>query len=200
MAKKPTDPSAPKSTSNTRSKKTPDAIYLHHVIALAPTERGAEAISARYALDPIDFESVRDTTIESLTAIVESMQPHLVGISLKVTLDRIVGAMVGGAFKAADFHNDKVLDARELTAKLANEHRDEDRDGVLGFDTQGQRARDFAAATGMRAYALLASATGAVEAFEQLTGDKWKPYQKEQPKNRSVSRQSAAEELAAFGE
>jgi hypothetical protein len=200
MAKKPTEPSDPKSPRNIRSKQTPNAIDLHHVIALAPTERIAEAISTRFALDPVDFDSVRDTTIESLKAIVESMEPHLQGISLKVSLDRIVNAIVGAAFKAADFYSEKVLSAREITSKLANEHRDEDRDGVLGFDTQGERARIFAATSGLKAYALLASATGAVEAFHDLTGDKWKPYQKEQSKTRSVSRQSAAEELAAFGE
>lgn len=200
MTRNPTEPSDPKAAKHMRTKKTPDAIDLQHVIALAPTERSAEAISARFCLDPVDFIGIKTTTIESLTAIVESMQPHLQGIGLKVSLDRIVNAMVGAAFKAADFHDDKVMFARDLTAKLANEHRDEDRDGVLGFETQGERARYIAAITGLKAYALLASATGAVEAFHELTGDKWKPYRKEQPKNRSVSRQSAAEELAAFGE
>jgi len=77
--------------------------------------------------------------------------------------------------------------------------RDEDRDGVSGFESRAERARIFAAEMGLQAHALLAAAEGAVSAYAHLTGSEWKPY--EAPSTApSVSRASAAAQLGAFGD
>ena len=64
---------------------------------------------------------------------------------LELHLQRLVGAFIGSAFGAGEFYSNKVSEARDLTAKLANEDRDEDRDGVSGFESKAERARLFAA-------------------------------------------------------
>jgi hypothetical protein len=113
--------------------------------------------------------------------------------------ERSVGAFVGSAHGAATFYGSKVTIARNLTSKLANEDRDEDRDGVLGFETKAARARQFAAEAGLAAFALFAAATGAVHAYAEITGEDWKPYEAPIAPSRSVSRQAAAAELDALG-
>ena len=89
---------------------------------------------------------------------------------------------------------------RRETMASENEHQDEDRDGVAGFKSKAERARLFAARMGLQAYALLAAADGAVSAYEHVTGETWKPYEPETPGPAPIARQSAAAELAAFGD
>jgi hypothetical protein len=89
--------------------------------------------------------------------------------------------------------------ARDLTSKLANDDRDEDREGVYGFDSRAARARQFAAEAGLTAYALMAAAEGAVDAYTHITGDKWKPYEPPVAGPATVGRQAAEAEIAAFG-
>ena len=71
-----------------------------------------------------------------------------------------------------------VTEAREATAKLANDSRDEDLDGPVGFDSQAQRKREFAADMGLQAHALRMAAEGAVAAYEQVVGETWKPFER----------------------
>ena len=86
----------------------------------------------------------------------------------------------------------------ELTSRLLNDDRDEDRDGPSGFDSKAERARRFAAEMGLQSFALLAAAEGAIAAYADATGDDWKPYQEPLAPAGSVSRKSAAAEIAAF--
>ena len=74
-------------------------------------------------------------------------------------------AYVGSAYGAAQFYGTKVTQARDLTVASQNDDRDEDRDGVAGFESNGERARLFAAEMGLQAYALMAAAEGAVHAY-----------------------------------
>jgi hypothetical protein len=76
---------------------------------------------------------------------------------------------------AGQFYSRAVTEAREATAKLANDMRDEDLDGPVGFDSQSQRKREFAADMGLQAHALRMAAEGAVAAYEQVIGETWKP-------------------------
>jgi hypothetical protein len=50
----------------------------------------------------------------------------------------------------------------------------------------------------MQAYGLLAAAQGAVDAFAEVTGSNWKPYQQTQPAAQGVTRQAARAEVDAF--
>jgi hypothetical protein len=114
-------------------------------------------------------------------------------------LDRVARVALQAGHGAATFYSSKVTVAREMTMKLANEDRDEDRDGVSGFDSKAARAREFAAQAGLTAFALHASATGAVHAFHELTGEEWKPYEAPIAPSRTVSAQAAAAQIDALG-
>jgi hypothetical protein len=118
---------------------------------------------------------------------------------MQMHLQSVVGAFVSSACGAGQFYSQKVTTARELTTRLSNDDRHEDRGGPSGFDDSAARARQFAAETGLQAHALLAAAEGAVSAFAHITGEDWKPYEAARTTPQTVSRQSAAAELAAFG-
>ena len=119
--------------------------------------------------------------------------------AMQIHLQRIVGAYVTSAHGAGQFYQQKVSQARDLTSKLANEDRDEDRDGGTGFETKAERARLFAAEMGLQAYALLAAGEGAVSAYAHITGEDWKPYEPPAMNTQGIARRSATEQMAALG-
>nr|MDA8253197.1 hypothetical protein [Rhodospirillales bacterium] len=88
--------------------------------------------------------------------------------------------------------------ALELTSRLLNDDRDEDRDGPAGFESKAERARLFAAEMALQSYALLAAAEGALAAYADLIGEEWKPYEAPVAAAASIARKSAAAEMAAF--
>ena len=88
--------------------------------------------------------------------------------------------------------------AMELTSRLLNDNRDEDRDGPIGFESKAERARLFAAEMALQSFALLAAAEGAITAYAEITGETWKPYEPPLAPAATVSRQSAAAQMAAF--
>jgi hypothetical protein len=174
------------------------AITLELVIALAPTQAQTEKMSSGFGLEPVDYHSVRETTEEQIGLSAQALQPTVNETAIRIHLQRIVGAFVSSAYGAAGFYQSKVTQARDLTSKLANDARDEDRDGVYGFDTKAARARQFAAQAGLTAYALLAAAEGAVHAYAEIIGEEWRPYEAAPAAPATVSRQSAAAEMEAF--
>ena len=182
----------------TRTAQNRQAVTLELVIALAPSHTQAEKMSGAYGLEPIDYHSVREATEEQIGLSAQALQPTVNETAMRIHLQRIVGAFVSSAHGAAGFYQSRVTQARDLTSKLANEDRDEDRGGVYGFETKAARARQFAAQAGLTAYALLAAAEGAVHAYAEITGDEWKPYEAPLAAPATVSRQSAATEMAAF--
>jgi len=182
-----------------RAPQTRQAITLELVAQLVPSAVQAEKISSTFALDPVDFDGVREGTEEHIGTMAKLLEPAVNETAMRIHLQRVVGALVSSAHGAATFYSAKITVARELTTKLANEDRDEDRDGVLGFDTKAARAREFAAQAGLAAFALYAAATGAVHAYAEITGEEWKPYVAPIDQPRSVSRQAAAAELDALG-
>ena len=86
----------------------------------------------------------------------------------------------------------------DLTSKLMNDDRDEDREGPSGFESKAERARLFAAEMALQSFALMAAAEGAIAAYADVTGEDWKPYEAPAPASASVARQSAPVEMAAF--
>jgi hypothetical protein len=86
----------------------------------------------------------------------------------------------------------------ELTSKLLNDDRDEDREGPSGFESKAERARLFAAEMALQSFALMAAADGALSAYADITGDEWKPYLAPVAPAASVARKSAAVEMSAF--
>ena len=154
---------------------------------------------------PRPLPSSQSTTLASAvpprtssSASPKVLKPNLKDQALEIHLQRIVGSFVASACGAGNFYSAKVGTARDLTSKLANDTRDEDRDPVYGFESRAQRARFFAAEMGLQAFALLAAAKGAVEAFADATGSEWKPYVPDQTTTPGLTRRAAEAELAAF--
>jgi hypothetical protein len=179
-----------------RTTQSRQAITLEIAAAVCPHGALADNLSRTFGLDPVDAGGIRESTEEHL--VLASKGLPLSEKALEMHLQRVVGAFVSSAHGAGQFYTGKVTQARELTMKVANEDRDEDRDSVSGFESRAERARIFAAEMGLQAYALLAAAEGAVSAYAHLTGSEWKPY--EAPSQApNVSRSSAAAQMGAFG-
>jgi len=175
------------------------SITFELVTALAPSATQAEKMSTAFALEPVDYHGIREAAEEQIGSSARTLEANVNETAMRIHLQRVVGAFVGSAHGAAQFYHSKVTQARDLTSKLANEDRDEDRDGVYGFDNKAARARAFAGQAGLTAYALMAAAEGAAHAYAAITGEDWKPYEALPAPAASVSRQSAAAELDALG-
>jgi len=192
---------AQKNTSNTilRSLPSRQAITLELVAALAPSHALVGRLCSTFGLDAVDYEGIREATKNQISLSAEALQPTVNETAMKIHLQRVVGSFVGSAHGAAQFYGGKVTQARDLTSKLANNDRDEDREEVYGFESRAARARQFAAEAGLTASALMAAAEGAVDAYTHITGDKWKPYEPPVAGPATVGRQAAEAEIAAFG-
>ncbi len=179
----------------TRTTPVRQSITFALAMSVCPHAGLADNLSRTFGLDPVDTAGIRESTEEHLA--LASKELPLSDKALEMHLQRIVGAYVSSAFGAGQFYSSKVTQARDLTMKLANEDRDEDRDGVSGFESRAERARIFAAEMGLQAHALIAAAEGAVSAYAHLTGSEWKPY--EAPSQApTVSRGSATAQMGAF--
>jgi hypothetical protein len=195
--------SAPSTTQKPAPARKPQvrqAITLELVQAHAPHGGLAENLSRTFGIDPIDYAAIREGTEENVVRSANVLRDDLNDKAMEMHLQRIVGAFVSSAYGAATFYQTKVTAARDLTVASQNDDRDEDRMGVSGFESKAERARQFAAEMGLQAYALVAAAEGAVHAYAHITGDDWKPYEAPVAAgSSSISRKSAAEEMAAFG-
>ena len=180
------------------------SITLEMAIARAPHAALAANLSRTFGLEEPDYQAIREIHEECIgraaNALKEPLDVQTNPKAMQIHLQRIVGAFVSSAYGAAMFYGNKVSDARRETMASENDHRDEDRTGVAGFESKAERARLFAARMGLQAYALLAAAEGAVSAYEHVTGETWKPYEGQPPSPAPVARQSAAAEMAAFGD
>jgi hypothetical protein len=185
-------------TSAAKRKPARPEISLENARLLCPSESIATNVATAFALSLPDFDGVRETHEKMLRQTWIAFDQALNETATKMHFQRIVGTYVASAQGAGRFYSEKVTEARDLTSKLANDFRDEDRDGPAGFDSRAQRARLFAADLAMQAYALLAAAEGAVSAFLEISGEDWKPYVA-QDADQPIERKSAQAELGAFG-
>lgn len=173
------------------------SITLELVRALTPSEVKAETISATFGLEPVAHATIRETVEEHVVRIANELRDNLNDKAMQIFLQRVVGSFVSGAHGAAMFYGNKKSDALALNSRLINDARDEDRDGILGFESKAARAAAFAAEMGLQASALYAAAEGAVYAYANITGDEWKPYESAHPTS-SVEQRSTAAMMAAF--
>jgi hypothetical protein len=184
--------------SKTARRNEPKPPYtLERAIMLCPNAQLAANLERTFALTPVDYDGIREATAEMIdrhASFLSTMNER----ALEMHLQRIVGAFVGSACGAGEFYSTKVSEAKDLTAKLGNDDRDEDREPVYGFESKAQRARQFAAMSGMQAFAVLAAAQGATDAFAAVTGSTWKPYQSNVPASQGVSGMAAKAEADAF--
>lgn len=191
MAKKPATP-APR----TRR----DLPTIERVDLLCPTDGQAAKIAQTFAMPEADFDTIAQTVFDSFKDIADSIKAHMNERAMDMLLQRLAGSYVSAAIGAGSFYGSKVIEARQATSSLANDDRDEDRGGAAGFDSRADRARKFAADVGMQAFVLRAAAHGAVNAYAEITGNIWKPYDRDADAAPSVARRSAAEEMNAFTE
>jgi len=196
MTRKSTPTNAKPTTSRTRTDR--QSITFDMVARIAPHQGLTDNLVRTFGLEPVDYDGIRDTTQEHMTRAAQTFGTALNEKALQIHLQRIAGAYISSAFGAAQFYGTKKSTAMELTSKLLNDERDEDRDGPAGFESKAERARLFAAEMALQSFALLAAAEGAIAAYADITGETWKPYEAPTPPAATVSRQSAAAELAAF--
>ncbi|MDR3535223.1 MAG: hypothetical protein P4L71_01860 [Acetobacteraceae bacterium] len=193
MINKPAQATAKPATSRDRQ-----SITFELVARLAPHQALTDNLVRTFGLEPVDYEGIRDATEQHLTLAAKAFETALNDKALQIHLQRITGAYVMSAFGAAQFYGAKKSTALELTSKLLNDERDEDRDGPSGYESKAERARQFAAEMALQSFALMAAAEGAISAYAEVTGETWKPYEAATPAAASVTHKSAAAQMAAF--
>jgi hypothetical protein len=178
----------------------PRATTLEMVRHACPDSAQALRISERFGLSVIDSEGIRDLHRQQLVDSAEVMKDGLGEKAMQIHMQRIVGSFIGSAYGAGQFYSRSVTEARDLTAKLTNELRDEDLDGPVGFDSRAQRKREFAANMGLQAHVLRMAAEGVVLAYEDITGESWRPYERTGTANpaASIDQRAASAQMSAF--
>ncbi len=176
-------------TFNTSARECPDATQVAN-------------ITRAFGLIEVDYHAIREATEEQIARSAKTLTDNLSEKAIEMHLQRIVDAFVRSAHGAGTFYQAKAQIARDLNSKLSNEDRDEDRmgvDGTANRANRAERAREFAGQMALQAFALLAAAEGAVDAFAQVTGNEWKPYQGSARPGMAVDQQAAAAQMAALG-
>ena len=152
-----------------------------------------------FGMPEVDYHAIREATEEQLARSAKVLADNLSEKALEMHLQRIVDAFIRSAHGAGTFYESKAQLARDASSKVVNEDRDEDRQGVDGTANRAARAREFAATIGLQAFALLAAAEGAVDAYAHVTGSDWKPYEGSARPAMAVDRQVAAAQMATLG-
>ena len=168
---------------------------------LCPNEAVAAKISRLYGLDEVDYHAIREATEEHLAVSAKTLADNLgerFEKPLEMHMQRIVDGFVRSAHGAGNFYDGKAKAARDATSAIANDDRDEDRQGIDGQENKAQRACRFAAEVGLQAYALLAAAHGAVDAYAHVCGRDWKPYEGSAGAGQSLGRRALALQASAF--
>lgn len=173
---------------------------LEMVRLTCPDAVQAMRIAESFGTAVVDGDGVRDTHERLIIETADALSEGLAERAMQIHLQRIVGAYVGSAHGAGQFYSRAVTEARDATAKAANDARDDDRDGIVGYDSSAQRKREFAADMGIQAFSLRMAAEGAVAAYEHVVGEAWKPFDRpvDNP-GQSLDRKAAAAQMDALG-
>lgn len=173
---------------------------LEMVKLICPDADQATRISDSFGLAVLDSDGIRDLHERLIVETAESLREGLGERAMQIHLQRIVGAYIGSAHGAGQFYSRAVSEARDATVKLANDARDEDLDGPVGFSSAAQRKREFAADMALQCHALRMAAAGAADAYEHVVGESWKPFERpvDNP-GQTVDRKAAELQMAAFG-
>ncbi|MEA2851437.1 MAG: hypothetical protein QOE02_1456 [Rhodospirillaceae bacterium] len=173
---------------------------LEMVRLACPDAAQANRISDNFGLATLDSDGICDLHERLIIESAQALKDGLRERAMQIHLQRIVGAYVGSAHGAGQFYSRAVTEARDATAKLANDSRDEDLDGPVGFDSAAQRKREFAADMALQAHALRMAAEGAVTAYEQVVGETWKPFERHiELASETVGRKAAKLQMESFG-
>ena len=164
-----------------------------------PDSAQALKIAESFGTAVVDGDGIRDLHERLLSETADALSEGLGERAMQIHLQRIVGAFVGSAHGAGQFYSKAVTEARDATAKAANDTRDEDLDGPVGYDSAAHRKRELAADMGIQAHSLRMAAEGSVAAYKNIVGETWKPFDRpvENP-GHSVDRKAAAAQISAF--
>lgn len=172
---------------------------LEMVRLTCPDSAQAEKIAESFGTAIVDSDGIRELHQRLITETADALAEGLGDKAMQIHLQRIVGAFVGSAHGAGQFYSRAVTEARDATAKAANDARDEDLDGPVGYDSAAQRKREFAADMGVQAHALRMAAEGAASAYKHLIGEAWKPFNRPvDTPAQSVDRKAAETQMSAF--
>jgi hypothetical protein len=173
---------------------------LEMVRLACPDAAQAALIAESFGSPVIDSDGIRELHERMIIETAEALGEGLGERAMQIHLQRIVGSYIGSAHGAGQFYSRAVTEARDLTAKAANDLRDEDLDGPVGFESAAQRKREFAADMGIQAHALRMAAEGAIAAYEHVVGEKWKPFERavDNP-GQTLDRKAAEMQMAALG-
>ena len=173
---------------------------LEMVRLACPDSAQASLIAESFGLPVIDSDGIRDLHRKVIIDTADSLNEGLGERAMQIHLQRIVGSYVGSAHGAGQFYSRSVSEARDATARNANDDRDADLDGPVGFDSAAQRKREFAADMGIQAHALRCAVEGVVAAYEEVVGEAWKPFERQvNNPGQTVDRRAAEAQLAALG-
>ena len=153
-------------------------------------------VAQAFGLIVPEYEAIRAQHSIAIKRMAEAFEGSLNDKATAMHFQRIVGALVSSAVGAGRFYSEKVSQARDATARAADGGNDE-LGTPIGFDSRAQRTREFAADMAMQAFALLAAAHGAIDAYRDLTGEDWKAY--ETSADATVEKKAAASQIGAFG-
>ncbi|TXR49496.1 hypothetical protein [Phyllobacterium endophyticum] len=192
-------------TSNSHSRQKPNPSRFQRVTTfemvrhVCPDAAQALRLCESFGLAVPDSDGICRLHHSQLIESAEALKDGLGEKAMQIHMQRIAGSFVGSAYGAGQFYSRSVTEARDLTSKLANEYRDEDLTDPIGFDSRAQRKREFAAGMGLQAHMLRMAAEGAVAAYEDITGETWKPYERvvEQP-GTSIDQKAARAQMTAF--
>lgn len=158
------------------------------------------SVLPHFGIDIPDSDGIRDIHERLIVETADALSESVGERAMQIHLQRIVGAFVGSAYGAGQFYSRAVTEARNATDSLSNDERDEDRDGPVGFDSQAQRKREFAAQMCNQSHALYMAAVGTASGFEHVVGETWKPFQRQvENPGQALDRKAAALQMAAFG-
>ncbi|MBB4189452.1 hypothetical protein GGE07_006134 [Sinorhizobium terangae] len=172
---------------------------LEMVRLSCPDSAQALKIAESFGITIVDSDGIRDLHERLICETADALSDGLGEKAMQIHLQRIVGAFVGSAHGAGQFYSRAVTEARDATAKAANDSRDEDLDGPVGYDSAAQRKREFAADMGVQAHALRMAAEGAVAAYKHIVGETWKSFDRpvDNP-GQSLDRKAAEAQMSAF--
>jgi hypothetical protein len=181
--------SAPK-----RETRTP--VTFETAVHLCPHQGVADNVAQAFGLIVPEYEAIRAQHSIAVKRMAEAFEGSLNDKATAMHFQRIVGALVSSAVGAGRFYSEKVTQARDATARAAD-GGDDEHGSPIGLESRAQRTREFAADMAMQAFALLAAAHGAIDAYRDLTGEDWKAY--EASADPAVEKKAATSQMGAFG-
>jgi hypothetical protein len=193
--KEPTTMASNRSKSSPKTQTRP-ALTFEMAVQLCPHQGVAESVATAFGLIVPEYEEIRAEHAAALKQMAATFEGSLNDKATEMHFQRIVGALVSSAVGAGRFYSEKVSEARNATARAAD-GGDDEHGAPIGLESKAQRIREFAADMAMQAYALLAAAHGAIDAYKDLTGEDWKAY--EAKPDAQVEQKAAASQMGAFG-